>query len=73
MERAIPKNWRQLSDTKLAFHLNDSQSFCRFARRLGELFRISCRRPGLNWQSMALSAAGFRRPGEEKQLDLFPG
>ena len=32
LRAAILKNWHQLSYTKLAFHLSDSQSFRRFAR-----------------------------------------
>ena len=44
-----------------------------YARQIGELFQMTCRRLGLNRQSMALSAAGFRRPGEQRQLNLFSG
>ena len=44
-----------------------------YARQIGELFQVTCRRLGLNRKSMALSADAFRRPGENRQLDLFPG
>ena len=44
-----------------------------YARQIGELFQVTCRRLGLNRKSMALSAAAFRRPGEKRQLDLFSG
>ena len=44
-----------------------------YARQIGDLFQVTCRRLGLNRTSMALSATGFRRPGERRQLDLFPG
>jgi len=44
-----------------------------YARQIGELFQVTCRRLGLNRKSMALSAAGFRRPGEQRQLNLFSG
>ena len=44
-----------------------------YARQIGELFQVTCRRLGLNRKSMALSADAFRRPGENRQLNLFPG
>ena len=44
-----------------------------YARQIGELFQVTCRRLGLNRKSMALSSAAFRRPGEKRQLDLFTG
>ena len=44
-----------------------------YARQIGDLFQVTCRRLGLNRKSMALSAEAFRRPGENRQLDLFPG
>lgn len=57
--------------------LNDPRFFSRmrgegpYAEQVDRLFRVTCRRLGLNRRRVELSTAAFRRPGELKQLVLF--
>ncbi len=42
-----------------------------FADQVSRMFKVACRRYGLNRRSYSLSTAAFRRPGSEAQLQLF--
>ena len=42
-----------------------------YAVQLENLFRLVCRRSGLNQASVELSVEHFRRPGQDRQLGLF--
>lgn len=42
-----------------------------YADQLRSLFRVACRKAGLNERELKLSSAGFRRPDPRGQLSLF--
>lgn len=58
----------RLNDPRFGFRMRGEGPY---AEQIRQMFRVACRKLGLNQEPLELSTAAFRRPASEGQLGLF--